>query len=84
MKKDKAKLTMMITAGLLGLVVVGVLVIFFRHYVLVVLTGLIIWSVVVENSWLRVRRLAVHNPKIKQPVRLLQISDFHANGWVLR
>ena len=84
MKKAKAKLTMLITAGLLGLVVVGVLVIIFHYYALVVLAGLIIWSVVVENSWLRVRRLAVHNPKIQQPVRLLQISDFHANGWVLR
>ena len=83
MKKDKAKLTMLITAGLLGLVVVGVLVMIFHYYALVVLAGLIIWSVVVENSWLRVRRLVVHNPKIKQPVRLLQISDFHANGWVL-
>lgn len=84
MKKDKAKLTMLITAGLLGLVVVGVLVIICHYYALVVLAGLIIWSVVVENSWLRVRHLVVHNPKIKQPVRLLQISDFHTNGWVLR
>ncbi len=83
MKKDKAKLTMLITAGLLGLMAVGASVMIFRHYALIVLAGLIIWSVVVENSWLRVRRLAVHNPKIKQPVRLLQISDFHANGWVL-
>lgn len=83
MKKDKAKLTMLITAGLLGLVVVGVLVIIFHYYALVVLAGLIIWSVVVENSGLRVRRLQITNAKIHQSVRLLQISDFHANGWVL-
>ena len=84
MQKNRVKALVLITAGLLGLAVAVVLVAVLKYYALVAIALLMLWSVVIENAWLKVERLAVSSPKVDQTVRLLQISDFHSNGWVLR
>ncbi len=84
MQKNRAKALVLITAGLLGLAVAVVLVAVLKYYALVAIALLMLWSVVIENAWLKVERLTVNSSKVDQTVRLLQISDFHSNGWVLR
>lgn len=84
MQKNRVKALVLIMAGLLGLAVAVVLVAVLKYYALVAIALLMLWSVVIENAWLKVERLTVSSPKVDQTVRLLQISDFHSNGWVLR
>lgn len=84
MQKNRAKALVLITAGLLSLALAVVLVAVLKYYALVAIALLMLWSVVIENFWLKVERLTVNSPKVDQPVHLLQISDFHSNGWVLR
>ena len=81
MQKNRAKALVLITAGLLSLALAVVLVAVLKYYAIALL---MLWSVVIESSWLKVAPLTVNRPKVDQPVRLLQISDFHSNGWVLR
>lgn len=48
-----------------------------------VLAGVLLWVVLIENAWLRLVKVALDSPKLNQSVRILQISDFHNNRWVI-
>lgn len=52
-------------------------------YSLLLASGLAVWSLV-ENAWLKVAYLKITSPKLHQAYRIIQISDFHNNAWVLQ
>lgn len=70
-------------ALLMGSSIIFVSWILFGRYAIIAMTLLTIWSVVVENTWLKVKYLTIASSKLQQSLKLLQISDFHANRWVL-
>lgn len=53
-------------------------------WALVLAVGAIVWMVAVENCWLKIERVRLTSPKLQGPLKILQISDFHSNQWVLR
>lgn len=81
--KNKSKHAIISFALLMGSFIIVTSWLFFGRYAIIAMALLAIWSVVVENAWLKVKHLTVASPKLQQSLKLLQISDFHANSWVL-
>lgn len=81
--KNKSKQTIFSLVLLMGLSIVFLSWILFGRYAIIAMALLAIWSVFVENAWLKVKRITICSPKIQRPLKLLQISDFHTNGLVL-
>ena len=56
----------------------------FGWWISLVAIGLIVWVSIIETSWLKTKIIRVTSPKVKQPFKIFQISDFHTNQRVIK